>query len=526
MARTTLRFVALALSAVMLLSACAGTPARPSSSPGSSGQPKQGGTLVYGFDQLTEAFDPAVFTTWAGINSINNIFDTLVYSQDGRNFTPGLATVWNVSGDGLTYTFTLRPDVKFHDGTAFNAEAVKFSFDRQIDDKHPYHLPGMTQAALAFGSVKEVVVSGPLEVKVVLKAPNSAQLNNLAIFSTGIVSPDAVKKFGKDFGTNPVGTGPFKFERLEKGQQIVLAANKDYWGDKPYLDRVIIRAIPEDSARKAALVTNAIDLTSYLDFKDVADLKSNPNMTVTTVAANSTGYLALNAKNTALSNKAVRQAVCTAVNRQNVVDVIFSGQAVKESGWMPPALFTHDKTAGAKSIYDVEKAKKALADAGFATGLNLKLNVPAASHWPRMAELIQEDLRKVGITVTINRLDPSAFGASINAGEHDMFLSDWTGVVLDPDYFMFSPFHSSSPRAKGRLSYSNPAYDKLVEQALVKTSPDERKALYTQAQNILLDDTPMCFLYYNQFVAAGNKKVHGFDLYATRNLYFNKVWID
>jgi peptide/nickel transport system substrate-binding protein len=515
------------LSAILLLSACAGTPPSPASSPSAAaaGQPKQGGTLVYGFDQLTEAFDPAVFTGWAGINSINNLFETLIYSKDGRNFTAGLATAWNVSSDGLSYTFTLRPNVKFHDGTSFNADAVKFSFDRQIDDKHPYHLPGMTQAALAFGSVKEVVVSGPLEVKVVLKTPNAAQLNNLAIFSTGIVSPEAVKKFGKDFGTNPVGSGPFKFERLEKGQQIVLAANKDYWGDKPYLDRVIIRAIPEDSARKAALVTSAIDITSYLDFKDVGELRSNPNMAVTSVAANSTGYLALNGKNTALSNKAVRQAVCTAVNRQSIIDVIFSGQAVKESGWMPPALFTHDKAAGARSVYDVEKAKKALADAGFGSGLTLKLNVPAASHWPRMAELIQEDLRKVGITVTINRLDPSAFGASINAGEHDMFLSDWTGVVLDPDYFMFSPFHSSSARAKGRLAYANPAYDKLVEQALVKTSPDERQALYTQAQNMLLDDAPMCFLYYNQFVAAMNKKVKGFDLYATRNLYFNKVWI-
>jgi peptide/nickel transport system substrate-binding protein len=155
-------------------------------------------------------------------------------------------------------------------------------------------------------------------VKVNLKTPNAAQLNNLAIFSTGIVSPDAVKKFGKDFGTNPVGTGPFKFERLEKGQQIVLAGNKEYWGDKPYLDRVIIRAIPEDSARKAALVTNAIDITSYMDFKDVADLKSNANISVITQAANSTGYLALNAKNAALSNKAVRQAVCTAVNRSRM----------------------------------------------------------------------------------------------------------------------------------------------------------------------------------------------------------------
>jgi peptide/nickel transport system substrate-binding protein len=526
MSRTFLRSTTWMLCAVLLLSACAGTPASPASSPGSSGQPKQGGTLVYGFDQLTEAFDPAVFTTWAGINSINNMFDTLVYSQDGRNFTPGLATAWKVSDDGLTYTFTLRPDVKFHDGTPFNAEAVKFSFDRQIDDKHPYHLPGMTQAALAFGSVKQVDVTGPLEVKVILKTPNAAQLNNLAIFSTGIVSPEAVKKFGNNFGTNPVGTGPFKFERLEKGQQIVLAANKDYWGQKPHLDRVIIRAIPEDSARKAALVTNAIDITSYLDFKDVADLKTNPNMSVTTVAANSTGYLALNAKNEALNKKAVRQAICTAVNRQNIIDVIFSGNAVKESGWMPPALFTYDKAAGAKTTYDVDKAKKALVDAGYPNGFALKLNVPAASHWPRMAELIQEDLRKVGVTVTINRLDPSAFGASINAGEHDMFLSDWTGVVLDPDYFMFSPFHSSSPRAKGRLSYANPAYDTLVEQALIKTNPDERQALYTQAQNLLLEDAPMCFLYYNQFVAAMNKKVHGFDLYATRNLYFNTVWID
>jgi peptide/nickel transport system substrate-binding protein len=498
------------------------------STPG-SGQPREpkiGGTLVFGFDSMDSSYDPAVFTSWTGINTINNVFDTLVQTTDGSTFKPGLATSWTVSPDGLVYTFQLRRGVKFHDGTPFNAEAVKFSIERQINPNHPGHAPGMTQAAIALGSVDRVDVSGEYEAKVILKTPNAAQLANLAIFSTGIVSPQAVMKYKTDFAVVPIGTGPFRFQRLDKGTQVVLVANEQYWGGRPYLARVIIRDIPEDSARKAALVTGEIDLTTYVDPKDMPELAANRKLKVLTSAANSTGYMAMNARHEALGKKKVRQALCYAINRKNIVDVVFSGSAVPVEGWLPPMLFAHDRSLGAAYPYDPNKAKTLLAEAGYPNGFDVTFDVQAAAHWPRLAEIVQEDFRRVGVRATIQKRDPAATAAIVNAGRHGIWFSDWTGGNLDPDYFMLSPFHSDSPRAKGRLFYGNPEYDKLVEAAVQTTDIAKRKQLYIQAQKIIVEDAPLCSLYYNQFRAAMKANVNGFDLNPIRYLFFRTVWMD
>jgi len=483
-------------------------------------------TLVVGFDAMSDSYDPAVFTNWMGINGINNVFDTLLQTKDGAKFEPGLATSWTISSDGLVYTFKLRQGVKFHDGTAFNAEAVKFSFERQLDPKHPYHAPGMTQAQLAFGSVARIEMLGEYELRLVLKQPNAAQLANLCIFSTGIVSPEAVKKLGADFPAKPVGSGPFRFERLDKGQQIVLGAFRDYWGGAPKVDRVIIKAIPEDSARKAALLAGEIDLTTYVDPKDVKDLKANRNLKVEQSVANSTGYMGMNQRHPVLAKQKVRQALSYGVNRQQIVDVIFEGQMKVAGGWLPPVLFAHDPGLQNFYTYDPEKAKKLLAEAGHPNGFEVYFDVQAAAHWPRLAELVQEDFRKIGVKATIRKGDPSAMVAMVNGGKHDIFFMDWTGGNLDPDYFMISPFHSDSPRAKGRLFYANAEYDKLVIDAQKTADTAKRKQLYVAAQKVLLEDPGMAFLYYNVFTAAMSKKVSGFEVNPIRYLFFKDVTME
>jgi peptide/nickel transport system substrate-binding protein len=521
--RHTRRWTTVALGVLAALAVTVGLPAP---GIGQLRDPKIGGTLVFGFDSMDNSYDPAVFTSWTGINTINNVFDTLVQTTDGSTFKPGLATSWTISSDGKTYAFQLRRGVKFHDGTPFNAEAVKFSIERQINPNHPGHAPGMTQAAIALGSVERVDVAGEYEARIVLKTPNSAQLANLAIFSTGIVSPDAVRKYRTDFAVVPIGTGPFRFQRLDKGQQVVLQANEQYWGGRPYLDRVIIRAIPEDSTRKAALVTGEIDLTTYVDPKDMPELSGNRRLRTMTAAANSTGYMAMNARHEALAKKRVRQALCTAINRKNIIDVVFSGGAVPVAGWLPPILFAHDRSLASAYPFDANKAKAMLSEAGYPNGFELTFDVQAAAHWPRMAELVQEDFRRVGVRATIQRRDPAATAALVNAGRHNIWFSDWTGGNLDPDYFMFSPFHSDSPRAKGRLNYGNPEYDKLVEGAVLTSDIGRRRQLYSQAQKIIVEDAPLCSLYYNQFRAAMKASVNGFDLNPIRYLFFKSVWMD
>ncbi|HMA24528.1 MAG TPA: ABC transporter substrate-binding protein, partial [Gemmatimonadaceae bacterium] len=219
---------------VLVLSACTTT---------QSGQGKKGGTFVLGLVAEPTSLDPAQLTDINSMRILSSIYDTLVqFGDNGFDLKPGLATKWTVSPDGLTYTFTLRTGVKFHDGTAFNAAAVKFNFDRMLDPKNEYASTGpFPFGGFYYGSIKETKVVDDSTVQFILSQPYSPLLNSLTLNQGRIVSPDAVKKYGKDFAQHPVGTGPFVFSEWQHGVRVVVTRNDSYWDGAPLLDKIVFR---------------------------------------------------------------------------------------------------------------------------------------------------------------------------------------------------------------------------------------------------------------------------------------------
>jgi peptide/nickel transport system substrate-binding protein len=215
-----------------------------------------GKALVVGLVAEPTSMDPGQLTDINSMRVLSSVYDTLVRFKEG-SFTqePGLATAWKMSPDGLTYTFTLRRNVKFHDGTPFDADAVKFTYDRLLDSKHPFAETGpFPFASFYYGAIKEVAVVDPGTVRFTLKQPFSPLLNNLTLNTGRIVSPAAVKKYGKEFASHPVGTGPFKFVSWDKNVRIILEANPAYWAGPPKLERIVFRPLVEEQTRVTELL--------------------------------------------------------------------------------------------------------------------------------------------------------------------------------------------------------------------------------------------------------------------------------
>ena len=237
---------------------------------------------MVGAETMGDNFVPVV--TFQGFGKTwvsNNVFDTLYTFRDFKTLLPALATSYSASPDGLVYTFQLRKGVKFHDGTPFNAEAVEFNYMRYLDKDHPFFEPNAVFRTSILPAVKSVKAKEEHVVEFLREKPSASFVANLTSWQAGIMSPTAVKKNGvQDAGRFPVGTGPFVFEKAEKGSQAVLRAYDDHWGGRPPLDRVVIRAIPEDQAMTAALLSGEVDLTPFVDFKGLESLRRNAKLAV------------------------------------------------------------------------------------------------------------------------------------------------------------------------------------------------------------------------------------------------------
>ncbi len=470
---------------------------------------KPGDTMVLAGESIGDNYDPSVtFQGW-GHSWINTATtETLIDSRTGK-IAPWLATEWSVSSDGLAWTFKLRPNVKFHDGTPFDAEAVVFNYMRQIDDKHPFYLAeAITRGATLVG-VQKVEASGPLEVKFTRTRPSGGMLAQLSIPWAGLLSPTAIQKLGADYARQPVGTGPFTFEKGSKGTEASVLANANYWGGKPTLGRVVIRAIPDLAAVTAALTAGEVDFATFVDFKDLDTFRRNPKLKVEVVEAANYGYVGVNTKAPKLQDVRVRRALAYAINRKQIVDVVLSGQGGPPGSFVPAPIPGYAKNLEDYYPYDAAKAKALLGEAGV-SGLSLGIWSPSNGYWPALAELIQGDLGKVGVTATIEKIDPARFGGAVTEGKHELFVWDASQASADPAEFANSFFLSSNPRAAGRWGFNNKDFDDMV--AKQDAEPDEAKRLpiLEQMQKLILDDVPQIMLYNGRFAGVTSTRVQGF----------------
>ena len=278
------------------------------------------GVLVVGQIAEPKALDPAAVTAVNDFRILMNVYDGLVRYKSGTlEVEPSLATAWEISEDGTEYTFTLREGVTFHDGSAFDAEAVKFNFDRMLKEDHPYHDTGPFPLAFFFSAVEEVSVVDPMTVSFKLNAPYAPFLSNLAYPTGLIVSPEAVKQYGKDFGRNPTGTGAYKFAEWEANAKVVAVKNEDYWDGAPELEALIYRPITDANTRIAEMLSGGLDVMVEVPPDSLQQFKDDSTFKVLEQAGPHVWFLILNTREAPFDVKAARQAANYAINKKALV---------------------------------------------------------------------------------------------------------------------------------------------------------------------------------------------------------------
>ncbi|MWB79561.1 ABC transporter substrate-binding protein [Pseudooceanicola sp. 216_PA32_1] len=500
----------LAAGAAMSLSLGAVAPAAAQTPPG---------VLIVGQIAEPKALDPAAVTAVNDFRILMNVYDGLVRYKSGTlEVEPALATGWEISEDGTVYTFKLREGVKFHDGSDFDAEAVKFNFDRMLNEDHPYHDTGPFPLAFFFSAVREVEVVDPLTVTFTLNAPYAPFLSNLAYPTGLIVSPAAVEQYGADFGRNPSGTGPFKFVEWRSNEAVVVEGNPDYWDGPTDLQAVVFRPITDANTRTAEMLAGGIDLMVEVPPVSLSEFQGD-SFTVFEQAGPHVWFLILNAKEGPFAEKAVRQAANYAINKTALVDNVLEGTADVAAGPTPPAFAWAYNESLEPYPYDPDKAKALLAEAGmenpevtfYVTEGGSGMLDPIA-----MGTAIQADLEAVGFDVTIETYEWNTFLGNVNPGlEGKADMAEMAWMTNDPDTLPYLALRTDAWPDKGGFNsgyYSNPEVDSLLEEARVATDQDKRAELYKKMQTIVQEDAPWVFVANWKQNAVTSDRVENFEL--------------
>jgi peptide/nickel transport system substrate-binding protein len=483
------------------------------------------GTLVVGLVAEPVNLDPPQVTDLNSNRVGRRIVETLVtFPEESTQVVPGLAESWTISKDGLQYTFKLRRGITFHDGTPFNAEAVKFSIERQINPGHPASKLGKYPFAnYFFGNVKAVEVLSDERVAFLLNEPRASFIAILAQPAASIVSPTAVMKWGPDYPTHPVGTGPFRFVSWDRGQRVVLEKNPTYWKYPVKVERVIYRPIVEDQARLTELLTGTLDVIVGVPADFVSQLEQNAKITLLKQVGAHVWYLGMNNQKKPFDDKRVRQALNYAVNKDAIVKDVLKGTGASSRGPVLPGTWGADPALKAYP-YDPERAKKLLAEAGYPNGFSTTLWVPESGSGMQapvaMSTVMQSNLKAVGVNVSMQTMEWGAYLAKLRTKEQELFALSWMAGTEDPDMVMYPLLHSSqwTPIGPNRALYKNPRFDALLQQARLTTDQAKRAQLYKEAQRILVDDAPWVFVDHEIQIAALSKRVQGFKLHPSFDL--------
>ena len=477
------------------------------------------GVLVVGQIAEPQSLDPSTVTAANDFRILVNLFDGLVgYAPGTLDIVPKLATDWEVSEDGLQYTFNLREGVTFHDGTPFNAEAVKFTFDRMLDESHPLHDTGPFPLSFFFSSIASTEVVDDQTVRFTLSEPYAPFLSNLASPTGAIVSPTAVEASGAEFGRNPVGTGPFKFAEWRSNEAVVIEANPDYWNGAPELEAVVFRPLTDPNTRVAEMLSGGIDVMVEVPPASLSEFEGE-GYEIYEAAGPHLWFLILNMKEGPFADQRVRQAANYAINKEALVEDVLEGTAEVAAGPIPPAFGWAYNEELEPYPYDPDKARELLAEAGqpnpavtfFVTEGGSGMLDPVA-----MGTAIQADLEAVGFDVDIETYEWNTFLGEVNPGlEGKADMAEMAWMTSDPDTLPYLALRTEAFPDKGGFNsgyYSNPEVDDLLDRARVSTDQAERAELYKRMQEIVQEDAPWVFVANWAQNAVASDRIGNFEL--------------
>jgi len=464
------------------------------------------------------SLDPARTSEIESLEVAEQVYGRLVRFAAGRlEPEPDLAVSWTVSDDGTLWTFDLRPGVRFHDGTPFDADAVVFSFERQIIPEHPAHEADFVWTR-AYHNIRRVRAVSPLRVQFEIDRPYAPFLANLAMGPAAIVSPTAVRHWGREFGRHPVGTGPYRFVEWIPGDRITLERNPDYWDTPARTRYLVLLAMPDSRQRLLALESGAADVIQQLAPDDLPLVRLHPDLRLAMAPAALVSYLAMNTQRRPLNDPRIRRAIAHAIRREALVKLVYQGLGIPAIGPLPPNVW------GARSDvvtypYDPVRARKLLAEAGWQGDREppLKLFAPssASQYMPapaRVAGIIKKCLGEVGIAVDVILSDPTDHQRALWAGEHDLALHGWFNDNGDPDSFLYTLLDSDNTtgsRPSNIAFSSNGWFHDVIGMAQRTTDRTERERLYSQAQAILAIDVPWVPLAHSKVVFGERTSIRG-----------------
>ncbi|WP_455925552.1 ABC transporter substrate-binding protein [Pseudomonas putida] len=489
-------------------------------------------SLVFCSEGSPAGFDIAQFTGGTDNDAAHPLYNRLTeFERGGTAVVPALATRWDISEDGLTYTFHLREGVRFHSNKDFtpsrdfNADDVLFTFNRMLDRNHPFTKAYPTEF-LYFGSmgldknIVSIAKQDPMTVVFTLRSVDAAFVQNIAMSFAAILSAEYAEqllKVGKpsDINHKPIGTGPFALQRYQKDSQIRYKAHEHYWEPEQVKIEQLIYAINVDSSvRVQKLRKNECQVTLNPRPADLAALKADSKLKVLEAPGYNLGYIAYNVERAPFDQLKVRQALDMAVNKQAIVESVYheSGQLAVNA--MPPTQWSYDETIK-DAPYNPEKARQLLREAGVKEGHEITLwampvQRPYNPNAKLMAEMLQSDWAKVGIKARIVSYEWGEYLKRTKNGEHDIALMGWTGDNGDPDNWLATLYSCDAVGSNNVARWCDPAYDALVKKAKTLADREQRSELYRQAQQILkaqVPITPVAHSTVNQPISA---KVQGF----------------
>ena len=461
-------------------------------------------TLRIGLAEDPDILDPTLARTYVGRIVFASFCDKLFDIDEKLNVVPQLALSHETAPDGLSVTIKLRPNVKFHDGEQFDAEAAKYSLDRHMTMAGSFRKPELA-------AVDRVEVVDPLTIKILLKAPFAPLIAQLTDRSGMMVSPKAARETGDKFGLHPVCAGPYKFVERVPQDRIVGEKFGDYWNkDNVHIDRVVFLPISDDTVRLANLKSGGLDLIERESATDIKDIRADPKLKLATALW--LGYTGIDinigerTKNPLGKSAAARQALDAAIDREAINQVVFNGEFVPGNQWVNPENYYYQQSFPVPKR-DVAKAKALLKDAGVATPFDVDFMVPKGAEPQSVAEVIQAMAAEIGINMKIRVTEFATSLKQAEAGEYEAYLLDWSGRS-DPDGNVYSFYKCKAP-----LNYTglcNAEVDKLLDESRIPSDRAQRNAIYEKLTRLLLDNESIIYLDHRRVLIAHTARLEGY----------------
>jgi peptide/nickel transport system substrate-binding protein len=481
-----------------------------------AGTPVEGGSLTVAHTQAPTSLDLHNEITANNAFVIDKLFEGLVTFDESGEIVPELATDWQISDDGLTYTFTLEDGVQFSDGSELDSEDVVFSLERHLEVGGPLPL---------HADIASIEATDPTTVTLTLNSPYTPLLGELSGFSNGIIPTDFGGLSEEEFFTSPIGTGAFTVDSWAPGGDIILAANDNYRVEGlPHLDEVTVTVVADDNQLISQVQSGQVDVITQVPPANVSTLESNDDVTVSATEGWTVEELFFNTQDEHFADPHVRAAAQLAIDREGIVEASTFGTATPAGSLLPPSIQYYD--ASLATSVDIAAAQDEIAQSEFPDGFDTTLLIPSGNTArTQSAQIIQAGLSQIGITVEIETVDLSTFRERFRAFDYSFMVNSAISDIPDPNAVITFQADPEGGSDSYWTHYANDEVTSLIDEGRSTPEGDEREEIYTEIQSLINADAPYVPLYYPQNVRAWGAGVQGITVLPNGSLDYTEAWV-